>query len=189
MCTLPSGIPSPAPNPSAVTNRTVAVWSLRTGWSWRHVGRHHIMAIKLQNKICMRRGFTLVEMLAVLVIMGILIIFAIPAVERLLKSGGLSAAAREVSNTLGLARQYAVTHRTNARVIFAFNNNSNPGTTALSSNLWYIAYTVVVSDPTNSAWDYTGKWDFLPGGSIFLSTNAANTTAPARFRQGRFLRE
>jgi prepilin-type N-terminal cleavage/methylation domain-containing protein len=134
--------------------------------------------MKPKSRMNKQRGFTLVEMLAVLVIMGLLIIFAVPAVEHVMKSSGLSAATREVSNTLGLARQYAITHRTNTRVIFAYNN----GVPQTSSNQDYIAYTVVVADPAatpapgnNVGWDYIGKWEFLPNGVIFLNDTPGNT--------------
>ena len=131
------------------------------------------MISSLTNK----RGFTLIELLTVIAIMGLIVAIAIPSVERLMKSGGLSAASREVSNTLGLARQYAITHRTKTRVVFA--HPLTIGSIDPSTYLNYVAYTVVVSDTTNTAlffpWDYIGKWDFLPTGTIFLNQTPGGT--------------
>ena len=134
------------------------------------------MVVKLQNMSSNRNGFTLVEMMAVLVIMGILIAFAVPAVERIMKSSGLSIADRGVSNSLSLARQYAITHRTSTRVIFAYYDPVTPANTAGSTNMWYVAYTVVARENNTAAtWDYVSKWDYLPAGAIFLNDNPGNT--------------
>jgi len=117
-------------------------------------------------------GFTLIEMLAVIAIIGIILAAGLPAVMSLMRSGGVSAATREVSNTLNLARQYAITQRTNTRVIFAYNDNS--ADTLATENLWYIGYTVVASNRDVSgpqAWQYIGKWEFLPPGAVFLAAD------------------
>ena len=117
-----------------------------------------------------RCGFTLIEMLTVLVIIAILIAVSIPAVTSLMKSGGLTAGVREVSNSLSLARQYAITKRTTTRVLFAYRGSSTNG--VLLSNLVYVAYSIVATnrDATTSAtsWPYISKWEHLPLGTIFL---------------------
>jgi len=48
----------------------------------------------------MRRGFTLVEMLVVLVVIGLIVSLAPAAFERLLPGRRLDAAARELADTL-----------------------------------------------------------------------------------------
>jgi len=113
-------------------------------------------------------GFTLVEMLTVLVIVGILIGLAIPAVTSLMSSGGVSAAAREVANTLSLARQVAITQRTYARVVFPYWQ------TGTRPDMWYHTY-AVMTNRSNSAsattsWAYLTKWEYLPLGAVFLDT-------------------
>ena len=116
-----------------------------------------------------QQGFTLVEMISVLVIVAIILSIAIPAVTNLVKASALSSAAREVSNTLSLARQYAITHRTYTRVVFLYDyyNNSSTGTRA---DMWYHTYAVMTNrDTTNpSGWLYVTKWEYLPTGAVFL---------------------
>lgn len=117
-------------------------------------------------------GFTLIEMLVVIVIIGILIGLSVPAVTTLMKSGGVSAASRHVSSTLSLARQYAITHRVYARVVF-------PYTTPVSQqDMRYRTYAVVTNrDNTVAAgWGYVTKWEYLPPGAVFL--NKANMLGP-----------
>src|ERR1043166_5455125 len=101
-------------------------------------------------------GFTLIEMLTVIVIIGIVLAISIPAVTNLMKSGGLRAATREVSNTLGLARQLAITQRTYARVVFPYS------ATGSQPDMWYRTYTVMTNrDNTATAgWTYASKWEY-----------------------------
>ncbi len=68
-----------------------------------------------------KAGFTLIEMLTVIVIIVIVLSIGVPAFTSLMKSGGLSGASREIANSLGLARQYAITHRTVTRVVFPYS--------------------------------------------------------------------
>jgi prepilin-type N-terminal cleavage/methylation domain-containing protein len=118
-------------------------------------------------------GFTLIEMLVVLVIVGIMVILAIPAVTKLMNSGGVSSGSREVANTLGLARQLAVTRRIYARVVFPYNN-----VTLTRPDMWYLAYAVMTNHANTVAaaagWTYASKWEFLPVGAVFLTAAKAN---------------
>jgi prepilin-type N-terminal cleavage/methylation domain-containing protein len=112
-----------------------------------------------------QHGFTLVELISVLVILAILLSIALPALTNLSKASAINAAAREVSNTLSLARQYAITHRTTTRVVFPYN--SSPLT---YQYMWYHSYSVMALDRSASpaAWKYVTKWEYLPTGAVFL---------------------
>ena len=112
-------------------------------------------------------GFTLVEMLTVLVIMGIIMGIGIPAVTNLMKSSGLSAATRQVHNTLSFARQYAITQRVYARVVFPYNTSQ--------SNMLYQTYAVMCRNAAG-AWQYASKWESLPIGVVFLNRALAGGT-------------
>ncbi len=111
-------------------------------------------------------------MLTVIVIIGIVLAMGIPAITNLMKSGGVSAASREVSSTLNLARQYAITHRTITRVVFPCRGTLNSaflGGTNVAP--WYQSYAVIALGSTTN---YLTKWEFLPLGTVFMDQNNPN---------------
>lgn len=65
-----------------------------------------------------RKGFTLIEITIVIVIIALLISMSVPFFGNLFTSMGLKAAAREISTTLRTARSYAVSKNDNHSVIF-----------------------------------------------------------------------
>ena len=117
-------------------------------------------------------GFTLIEMLTVLAIIGIMLGIGIPAVTSLMKSGGLGAATRHVSSTLSQARQYAITQRVNTRVVFPYDGTITPGTSQAPA---YLSYSVMTNNPSTGSWGYLSKWEFLPVGVVFLQGGGIGT--------------
>jgi prepilin-type N-terminal cleavage/methylation domain-containing protein len=111
------------------------------------------------------RGFTLVEMLAVLAIIALLVVAALPSLTGLAKSSSLQAGTRGVMNTLGLARQYAINQRTATRLIFPCQ------ATGAVPEMQYRSYALVLSNRATGAWEYLSKWEELPTGVVFLGGN------------------
>jgi prepilin-type N-terminal cleavage/methylation domain-containing protein len=117
------------------------------------------------SSITNRRGFTLVELLTVIAIIAVLTALAATAL-RTVQSTSLQTAARQVSNTLQLARQYAINLRVNTRVIIAVDD------TVGNDDLICRAYAVCKEerDPDTGAttgWILMEDWRFLPQGIVF----------------------
>ncbi len=112
-------------------------------------------------------AFTLIEMLTVIVIVGIILAVGIPALTSLMKSGGMNSATRQVANALTLARQYAITKRTNVRVVFPYSGTTGGGTNLAPP---YQSYTVVALNGTTP--NYISKWEHLPLGTVFMNDAA-----------------
>jgi type II secretion system protein H len=69
------------------------------------------------------RGFTLIELMVLVVIMGIVSAMAIPNLSRSLANASLRAAARDLMTATQYARNYAVTHQTQTRLLLDTENN------------------------------------------------------------------
>lgn len=123
-------------------------------------------------------AFTLIEMMTVIVIIGIILGAGIPIFHRISNAGGLSASTRQVANELALARQYAITQRTNTRVVFPYSQSTG-GSPVVPYSMWYSSFAVLSSNrnpvaPAVTGWQYISKWEYLQVGSTFL--NGTTTT-------------
>jgi Tfp pilus assembly protein FimT len=115
----------------------------------------------------------MIEMLTVIAIIGIILAVSLPAFNNLMKSGGVSSASRQISSTLSLARQYAITKRTNVRVVFPYSATFGAGTNFAPL---YQSYAVL---EYGTRTNYLSKWELLPAGTIFMNINALVGNPPA----------
>jgi len=77
-------------------------------------------------------AFTLIEMIAVIVIIGIVVAIGIPAMSGLTRAAGLQGGVRQIANAAALTRQFAITHRMVAELRitqagFGVFTNGTPG--------------------------------------------------------------
>ena len=129
--------------------------------------------MRMEHQTNASRGFTLIEMLAVLAIIVILIVVALPTVTSLTRSTGLQSGTRTIANTLSLARQTALTRGSRAAVVFIrdLTTSAQPVLGGDVSGLRYRTFAVIFSNTQTRAWEYVGKWETLPVGAVFLSGN------------------
>jgi len=108
-------------------------------------------------------AFTLVELLAVIGIMGLLAAVGVPALKGLTGSGGRKQALSQLIGALEIARNTAINTGTNAAVIF-------PDSTFSSGEAYkYRSMAVVAWNPTNANTNsMIGPWLVLPQGIAFF---------------------
>lgn len=130
------------------------------------------------------KGFSLVEMLVVLVVAGILMSVAIPTISRFARSSSVSIASKELASAFTLARSYAIKHRTSTYIVFAtpvtFFYNSGK---ALSPDQeqaiprMLSAYAVIARQSQMDhpgevdQFSYIREWTQLPAGSLLVPFN------------------
>ena len=138
-------------------------------------------------------AFTLVELMAVMAIIGLMMLVALPAIQGG-RGSSLISAARQFSNDMTLARQYAVARNYRVRVVIATDKTISDSQTTIPDliSMQFSAYAVMyqgrigsdssvqttgwlTTRPANQPnlpfgrdrWYYAQTWTYLPKGIIF----------------------
>ena len=164
------------PRVSASRNRGTHPAPTRSGF--RTFKSSHIKTLRSSARFTeterSRAAFTLVELLAVIGIMGLLAAVGVPALKGLTGSGGRKQALSQVMGALEIARNTAISTGTNAAVIF-------PDSTFSSGDAYkYRSMAVVAWNATNTNLPPTmvGSWIVLPQGvALFPKSISALPTA------------
>jgi prepilin-type N-terminal cleavage/methylation domain-containing protein len=145
-------------------------------------------------------AFTLIELLAVISILGILAALTVPALKNFSKSDVTISASRQLLDGVARARQLAISQRTTVYMVFVPTNFWNTyGTPNLNATWWanltsaqqiaatnlcanqmsgynFVAYGALGDQPGWHAWHYLASWQTLPDGAFialqkFVGTN------------------
>jgi prepilin-type N-terminal cleavage/methylation domain-containing protein len=121
------------------------------------------MGINRQRKTCSsRRGFTLLELLVVVGLMGLLLLFAVPSFQSVKGGANLRSAAFQLNTALSLARQTAISSRQEAYVLFPDDQINYTDSHVEYALRGYALYA------ENDG--YMGNWRLLPPGVIIHPT-------------------
>lgn len=153
-------------------------------------------------------GFTLIEMLTVIAIIGIIAGLSLPVLKNFGKSDVAVSASRQLLDDIGYARQLAMAQRTTVYMVFVPTNfwtaTSQPGMNlflnstlsaaqlGVATNLLgrqltgytYLAYGAVGDQPGAHQWHYLAPWQNLPNGAyipLWKFYNAGNPANPLTF--------
>jgi prepilin-type N-terminal cleavage/methylation domain-containing protein len=135
-------------------------------------------------------GFTILELLVVITIIGILAAAGLPAIRGMTKSNALVAADRQLLDDLGYARLRAIADHTTVFVVFVPTNvaslsispsgnaTNDAAANTVLSNLWSRQYTTYALVSMRSVGDQPGvqtpryltDWRSLPN-TVYIATN------------------
>lgn len=115
-------------------------------------------------------GFTLIELLVVIAIMVIMLLFAAPAFQDIGRGNRMRSAVHQLTTTLNLARQWAITKREPVYVIFPDDHKSLYQSNAEHKDKALRAYVVFTRSQ-----GFVTEWRYLPAGVYFVDPfNSSN---------------
>lgn len=106
------------------------------------------------------RGFTLAELLAVIVIMSLLMVVVIPGISGMTRGASLRGATMQVRTSLVAARQTAIVRRANVSVLF-------PTTLPNNDPKNHRAIAIYTNGASVGLSGFVSAWEFLPVGIVF----------------------
>lgn len=104
-----------------------------------------------------RRGWTMVEILIVIGLMGLLLSIALPAYQGIGRGSRMTAALNNLASTIQLARQWAITKRENVYLIIPARDNM-----ASMQGKYWRSYTLYSENNGQIM-----EWRYLPDGIFF----------------------
>lgn len=111
-------------------------------------------------------GFTLIEMLAVVAVIGLLLVVTMPAFNSMMSSSGIQTAVAKLRSTLGLARQWAITKHTKVYVVFP-DDNAVSGVSQHKDKAFRAFAVYAVTNRSNGTGEYISEWVYLPPKLVF----------------------
>ncbi len=158
--------------------------------------RPSLAIVNRKSKIV--NGFTLVELLVVISILGILAALTVPALKNLGKSSSAISASRQMLDAVGRARQLAIANRTTVYMVFVptnfwmppfvssttWTNSLTPAQLSAAVNLCdkqlggyaYVSDGALGDQPGQHAWHYLEPWQSLPDGSFIAAWKFGSRT-------------
>lgn len=132
--------------------------------------------MKIGNNWGKRAGFSLVELLSVVAVVGLLTTVGVGGLGGLRQGGGLTSAGNKIANLVVLARQVAVSENTATAVVVLTKDG-------LSNDRGGAYRSVAIIKLEDNAWKQVSPWENLPDGVVIdpsasISTFFQNATLP-----------